>query len=290
MFGTVHDLGPLPGIAELAESVGAVEPTKDAATALVRAIEESELPLEGVMGFRDRVRSMIDWLSGRHLVRKLAPVTVPLLWFECHAPHNGSVRMKIAQSRGSSYAVGFKVFGSGYGRGRHFGVKVTQESGRRTTCADYIVDVRAIPMVYSKDGIESVVLDLVADVGLRVVARRVCPYCGKSPDELDPVEYALGQPIDLREDDNDTRWKTDVRWARARKLNAAVSVPQLSTALSIEAAITSELLWKLSYKLRSGVLYQPYHRISDLDLLPPMWAFRSASSAVDDRARPTQQR
>lgn len=68
MFGTVHDLGELPGIAELAASVGAQEPTVEAATALSRAIDASDLPLQGVLGVRDSVRSTIAWLSGRRLV------------------------------------------------------------------------------------------------------------------------------------------------------------------------------------------------------------------------------
>jgi hypothetical protein len=275
MFGTVHDLGELPGIAELAASVGAREPTAEAATALSHAIESSDLPLEGVLGVGNTVRSLIAWLLGRRLVRELPLVTVPISWFECHVPHRGSVRMTIEQSQQKTHAVAIKVFGSGYGRGRQFGLKVTQEFGRRTTCTDYIVDVRAIPMVYTYDGAESIVLNVVEEAGLRVVANNACARCSEVPDQLDPVEYSLGEYIDLRADDVDTRWKTEVCWGRARKLNASVSIPRINAVVGVEGTVTSELVWKLSYVLRSGVLYQPYYRSSEVDLLPPMWAFYS---------------
>lgn len=181
--------------------------------------------------------------------------------------------MAIEQSKGKAYAVGIKVFGSGYGRGRHFGVTVTQETSRRTTCADYIVVVRATPVVYADKGIESVVLNIVDAAGLRVVSNAACDRCSVEPEQLDPIDYSLGEYIDLRSDDKDTRWKIVVSWRRARTLGARVPIPQMNADVSVEGTATSELVWKLSYTLRAGGLYQPYHRSSEIDLLPPMWAF-----------------
>jgi hypothetical protein len=273
METTCEDHGALPGLEETVAGLPIGEISSEHAAALEKEIEAAGVPFQATMGTWDRLDRLVDWLRSRRLVRKLPVQVVDLPWFACHVPQDGTAQVSISSSDTRELAVGVKVFGSGFGRGRALSIKVTSDTEPRKLCALYSVALRVTPMIYSQGDEESVVLEIEGQAGTRSETLKICPFCMKSLDALNPFDYELGEFFDLRRDKVRHKTKMNLQWSRNNSLELSFPLPgiQIPVTLSLSAKLSSSAAWEMAYELAPGYLYQPFRRRETPAYQPPVW-------------------
>jgi len=269
----VHDLGPLPGLADVVGEAAAQRGHAAAAGSVAARLDAADLPLHATMGVRDSVGSLVAWVRGRTLVRTLEEDIVPLMWFECHVPHGGTAQERFETAQSADAGVAIKAFGSGLDRGRSIEMTVSSEAAApRAACAFYTVDLRVLPRVYESDGRESVVVEVLGPAAHRTVERPDCPYCTVGPDAVDQFENEVQPPTDLRAVSVGEKRVIKLDWSSERSLDVGVQLPRAGLAVGLNARVAGRGSWSIAYELKPGLLYQEYRPLDALDGAP-RWAY-----------------
>ena len=272
----VRDDGPLPGLADIIESTES--DTVHAATTenATAALEAADLPLHATMGVRDSIDALVAWVAGRKLVRTLPEDVVPLTWFECHVPYEGTAQESYEAAETESGGVVIKAFGSGLGRGRNVTLTLASEAaGPRRACVAYVLDLRVLPHVYEADGRESVVAEILGPVAHRAVEWTPCPYCGVAPDAVDPFENVLDVPVDLRADSVGRKQVVKLDWSEESSIDVGLDLPRTGVAIGLNARVTGRGSFSIAYELKPGFLYQAYRPLDARSRTAPRWAYSS---------------
>ena len=263
----LQDGGALPGLAEIVADAG-----DDPAAAL----DEADLPLQATMGVRDSVGTLVGWVKGRKLVRTLQEDIVPLTWFECHVPHDGTAQERYEAAQTESAGVTIKAFGSGLGLGRDVTLTLSSEaSAPRTACVLYVVDLRVLPHVYESGGRESVVTEILGPSAHRFVEVENCPFCALAPDAVDEFENALDVPVDLRADSVGRKEVVKLDWSSESSIDVGLNLPRAGVAVALNARVTGKGSFSIAYELRPGFLYQSYRPVGAEGRTAPRWAYSS---------------
>lgn len=263
----LHDGGPLPGLGDVVADAG-----EDPAAAL----DEADLPLHATMGVRDSVGALVDWVKGRKLVRTLADDVVPLTWFECHVPHQGTAQERYESAETESAGVVIKAFGSGLGQGRNVTLTLSSEAAApRTACVSYVVDLRVLPHVYESGGRESVVTEILGPAAHRFVEVKDCPFCARVPDNVDEFENVLDVPFDLRADSVGRKEVVKLDWSSESSIDVGLNLPRAGVAVALNARVTGKGSFSIAYELKPGFLYQSYRPVGAPGMTAPRWAYAS---------------
>jgi hypothetical protein len=262
---------PLPGIEDIVGNIEVDAPDSDVAVTAARAIEEAGIPLPQTMGVLDGFRSLIKWCRGRKLVRELPVQTVPVAWFECHVPPQGTARICTERTKGDAGSVGLKVFGSGFSAGRKFSLGIEDESDPRSSCATYSVDMHVLPKVYEMNGDESIVVEVLGQAGTRIESHVKCASCGEPTDSLDPLDFLLDTYFDFRKETVRNRRTIKLNWEDKQSFQVGFDLPGLELPMELVVDASSGVVWQVEYEFPPGFLYQPYRHISAQAYQPPMW-------------------
>lgn len=271
----VLDQGNLPGIDDVLSQLGSSTIDTALLSSAAKAIQEADIPLPATMGVWNNIKSLIENWRGRKLVREYPEMTVSLPWFECHVPHGGTTQIHIETTRSNESGLGFKIFGSGYSMGRSLKATVSEESEPRSLCANYLLDLRILPRVYSFRGKESIMIEILGVAGARTPSQENCPYCNVEPESLNPFEYVLDPYIDRRRDVVRATRKIKLDWSGNQTIEIGLQPPGIDLTFTLSAGISSADIWEVVYEFQPGYYYQPYRRLSEPRFQPPRWAFKS---------------
>jgi hypothetical protein len=270
----VQDQGTLPGIDDVVANLGSGPVDPAFLSKAKDAIQQAGIPLPATMGLWDNFASLIGWSRGKRLIRELSEITVPFPWFECHVPHSGTAQIRFESSHIDKSSIGFRVFGSGYDKGRSLKLTVSEESQPRSHCTNYLLDLRIVPRIYALKEKESLIIEVAGHAGTRTITLDECPYCIVTPESLDPFENILEPYIDIRQDNVRRAQKLRLDWSNNQTVEVGVKPPGLDATFTLTAQSLSDAVWEVTYEIEPGYFYQPYRRHSMGRFQPPMWAFK----------------
>jgi hypothetical protein len=225
--------------------------------------------LSDVVAFLKRRRDQ------RRLVEDLGehPVAVPV--FEFHVPPGGAGQLNFEHGGSDSRQFTIKLLGVGLGNGRTIGFSLKETLPERRTCARFIEHVTAHSRVYEVDGGE---LETVTDVVRRrfreVASWPDCPFCGVDPDDVDVVDFMLGEDgVDHRHDEHGEERVEEFTVAIDSSADVGVSLSVAGTSVQggLSARVTAELKCSARWVYPAGRLVMPYRHALALRALP-FWA------------------
>ena len=266
---------PLPGLAERYNVLVRKGLDEGAlATELHANALAAGVPLPVGRGLSD----VIAFLK-RRLRRRLAedlgehPVAVPV--FEFHVPPEGAGELKF--ERGSSDVRQFtiKLLGTGLGNGRTLGFSLRESFPERRTCARFIQHVTAHSRLYEVDNGEFEAVTDIVRRGVREVSSWTdCPFCGVRPEDVDGVDYMLGEGgVDHRRDEYGEERLEEFNVATERSANVGVSLTAAGASVEagLSARVTTQLKCTARWVYPPGRIVVPYWPALGPNALP-FWA------------------
>jgi hypothetical protein len=266
-----YDEGALPGLSDLVPSTGR-KPTPAKVEECTQAIRQADLPLEPTMGFGDW-RGFIERLFLRKLVRELPEQICSLPWLQCHVPPAGTTTVRSDGSVESDASIGLKIFGSGLGRGRKVNIRVSSKSEARRQCAEYRLDLRIKPRIFSSRGTESIEVEVLQFVGDATTSYERCPFCGRERADVDPMDYTFGPYLDLKQDKSASTRTFKLAVETSSSIDAGFQTATIPVELKLNAKVTEGMTLEIETVFPPGFLYVPcYYATPSGPLQTPMWA------------------